>query len=91
MAWPDLPGSYNLVLKVVDVSINLIYQGLKGFRQTLNSPFLRCIFLLQAICSSAAYYAEITHQKLADSGYYEDQTPYKTSDEVIAEVETASH
>ncbi|XP_043585463.1 BAI1-associated protein 3 isoform X1 [Bombus pyrosoma] len=57
LAWPDLPGSYNLVLKVVD-----------------------------AICSSAAYYAEITHQKLADSGYYEDQTPYKTSDEVIAEM-----
>ena len=47
--------------------------------------------LSQAICSSAAYYAEITHQKLADSGYYEEQTPYKTTDEVIAEVETASH
>ncbi|KAK9310329.1 hypothetical protein QLX08_000330 [Tetragonisca angustula] len=57
LAWPDLPGSYNLVLKVVD-----------------------------AICSSAAYYAEITHQKLADSGYYEEQTPYKTTDEVIAEM-----
>lgn len=23
MAWPDLPGSYNLVLKVVDVSNNI--------------------------------------------------------------------
>ncbi|XP_076763974.1 BAI1 associated protein 3 isoform X3 [Xylocopa sonorina] len=57
LAWPDLPGSYNFVLKVVD-----------------------------AICSSAAYYAEITHQKLADSGYYEEQTPYKTTDEVIAEM-----
>ncbi|XP_076385468.1 BAI1 associated protein 3 isoform X2 [Megachile rotundata] len=57
LAWPDLPGSYNLVLKVVD-----------------------------AICSSAAYYAEITHQKLADSGYYEEQTPYKTTDEVIAQM-----
>lgn len=57
LAWPDLPGSYNLVLKVVD-----------------------------AICSSAAYYAEIIHQKLAESGYYEDQTPYKTTDEVIVEM-----
>ncbi|XP_017887694.1 BAI1-associated protein 3 isoform X2 [Ceratina calcarata] len=57
LAWPDLVGSYNLVLKVVD-----------------------------AICSSAAYYTELTHQKLADSGYYEDQTPYKTTDEVIAEM-----
>ncbi|XP_060811267.1 BAI1-associated protein 3 isoform X2 [Bombus pascuorum] len=57
LAWPDLPGSYNLVLKVVDI-----------------------------ICSSAAYYAEITHQKLADSGYYEDQTPYKTSDEMCVAI-----
>lgn len=47
-----------------------------------------CDFLLlQAICSAAAYYAEMTHQKLADSGYYEEQTPYKTTDEVIAQVE----
>ncbi|XP_050447567.1 BAI1-associated protein 3 isoform X3 [Cataglyphis hispanica] len=57
LAWPDLPASYNFVLKVVD-----------------------------AICSSAAYYAEITHQKLADSGYYEEHTPYKTTDEVIAQM-----
>lgn len=45
---------------------------------------------LQAICSSAAYYAEITHQRLADTGYYEEHTPYKTTDEVIAQVEIAS-
>ncbi|XP_026297561.1 BAI1-associated protein 3 isoform X4 [Apis mellifera] len=57
LAWPDLPGSYNLVLKVVD-----------------------------AICSSAAYYAEIIHQKLAESGYYEDQTPYKTTDEMCVAI-----
>ncbi|XP_076763973.1 BAI1 associated protein 3 isoform X2 [Xylocopa sonorina] len=57
LAWPDLPGSYNFVLKVVD-----------------------------AICSSAAYYAEITHQKLADSGYYEEQTPYKTTDEMCVAI-----
>ncbi|KMQ96482.1 bai1-associated protein 3-like protein, partial [Lasius niger] len=40
----------------------------------------------QAICSSAAYYAEITHQKLADSGYYEEHTPYKTTDEMCVAV-----
>ncbi|XP_011338409.1 BAI1-associated protein 3 isoform X3 [Ooceraea biroi] len=57
LLWPDLPGSYNFVLKVID-----------------------------AICSSAAYYAEITHQRLADSGYYEEHTPYKTTDEVIAQM-----
>ncbi|XP_029160484.1 BAI1-associated protein 3 isoform X4 [Nylanderia fulva] len=57
LAWPDLPGSYNFVLKVVD-----------------------------AICSSAAYYAEITHQKLADSGYYEEHTPYKTTDEMCVAI-----
>ncbi|XP_067211831.1 BAI1-associated protein 3 isoform X3 [Linepithema humile] len=42
--------------------------------------------VVDAICSSAAYYAEITHQKLADSGYYEEHTPYKTTDEVIAQM-----
>ncbi|XP_066592429.1 BAI1-associated protein 3 isoform X2 [Prorops nasuta] len=57
LAWPDLPGSYDFVLKVID-----------------------------AICSSAAYYAEITHQQLADSGYYEEQTPYKTTDEMCVAV-----
>ncbi|KAL6435454.1 hypothetical protein ACFW04_005437 [Cataglyphis niger] len=57
LAWPDLPASYNFVLKVVD-----------------------------AICSSAAYYAEITHQKLADSGYYEEHTPYKTTDEMCVAI-----
>ncbi|XP_015609061.1 BAI1-associated protein 3 isoform X2 [Cephus cinctus] len=57
LAWPDVPGSYNFVLKIID-----------------------------AICSSAAYYAELTHQKLADGGYYEDQTPYKTTDEMCVAI-----
>ncbi|KAL2736409.1 BAI1-associated protein 3 isoform X1 [Vespula maculifrons] len=42
--------------------------------------------VIDAICSPAAYYAEITHQKLAESGYYDEQTPYKTTDEVIAQM-----
>ncbi|EFN81951.1 BAI1-associated protein 3, partial [Harpegnathos saltator] len=57
LAWPDLLGSNNFVLKVID-----------------------------AICSSASYYAEITHQKLADSGYYEDHAPYKTTDEMCVAI-----
>ncbi|KZC11069.1 BAI1-associated protein 3 [Dufourea novaeangliae] len=57
LAWPDVPGSYNSVLKVVD-----------------------------AICSSASCYAEITHQKLSESGYYEEQTPYKTTDEMCVAI-----
>ncbi|XP_046745944.1 BAI1-associated protein 3 isoform X1 [Diprion similis] len=57
LAWPDLPGSYNFVLKIID-----------------------------AICSAANYYAELTHQKLAESGYYEEVIPYKTTDEVIAQM-----
>ncbi|XP_020709879.1 BAI1-associated protein 3 isoform X2 [Athalia rosae] len=57
LAWPDLPGSYNFVLKIID-----------------------------AICSAATYYAELTHQKLADSGYYEELIPYKTTDEMCVAI-----
>ncbi|XP_051165972.1 BAI1-associated protein 3 isoform X1 [Leptopilina boulardi] len=57
LEWPDIPGSYSFVLKVVD-----------------------------AICTCGSYYAELTHQKLADSGYYDDQGPYKTTDEVNAQM-----
>jgi hypothetical protein len=28
------------------------------------------------------YYADLTHQKLQDTGYYEDTAPFKISDEV---------
>ncbi|KAK2576363.1 hypothetical protein KPH14_005712 [Odynerus spinipes] len=42
--------------------------------------------VIDAICSPAAYYAEITHQKLAESGYYEEQTPYKTTDEMCVAI-----
>ncbi|XP_043486497.1 BAI1-associated protein 3 isoform X1 [Polistes fuscatus] len=38
--------------------------------------------VIDAICTPANYYAEIIHQKLTESGYYDDQTPYKTTDEM---------
>ncbi|XP_023290645.1 BAI1-associated protein 3 [Orussus abietinus] len=59
LAWPDVPGSYPFVLKVVD-----------------------------AVCCSATRYAELTHQRLTDAGYYDEQpqAPFGTIDEVIAQM-----
>ncbi|XP_069688099.1 BAI1-associated protein 3 isoform X2 [Periplaneta americana] len=57
LAWPDLVGSYNFVLKIID-----------------------------CITSAAVYYADLTHQKLQDTGYYEDTAPFKISDEMCVTV-----
>ncbi|KAI4497086.1 hypothetical protein M0802_007832 [Mischocyttarus mexicanus] len=42
--------------------------------------------VIDAICTPATYYAEIIHLKLAESGYYDEHTSYKTTDEVIAQM-----
>lgn len=42
--------------------------------------YLRSLF--QCITSAAVYYADLTHQKLQDTGYYEDTAPFRISDEV---------
>lgn len=43
---------------------------------------MELVYLFQCITSAAVYYADLTHQKLQDSGYYEDTAPFKISDEV---------
>ncbi|XP_049958589.1 BAI1-associated protein 3 [Schistocerca serialis cubense] len=57
LAWPDLVGSYNYIMKIID-----------------------------CICGAAVYYADLTHQKLQDTGYYEDNAPFKISDEMCVTV-----
>ncbi|XP_014609006.1 PREDICTED: BAI1-associated protein 3 isoform X2 [Polistes canadensis] len=42
--------------------------------------------VIDAICTPATYYAEIIHKKLAECGYYDDQTPYKTTDEMCVAI-----
>ncbi|XP_054287830.1 BAI1-associated protein 3-like [Macrosteles quadrilineatus] len=53
LAWPDIIGSYNLVVKLID-----------------------------CICSGAIYYAQLTQQKLQETGYYEDNSAFRTTDEM---------
>ncbi|XKL63074.1 hypothetical protein PGB90_005438 [Kerria lacca] len=53
LAWPDIIGSYNLVIK-----------------------------LLETICECSKYYVELTQKRLRDTGYYEDQGPFKITDEM---------
>ncbi|GLH13404.1 uncharacterized protein GBIM_17982 [Gryllus bimaculatus] len=57
LAWPDLVGSYNFVVKIID-----------------------------CICSAAVYYSDLIHQKLQDTGYYEDPTAFKVNDEMCVTV-----
>ncbi|XP_043289714.1 BAI1-associated protein 3 isoform X2 [Venturia canescens] len=73
------------------VDATACFYQIKEFWKQLAWPDLpgSCTFVLKvidAICSAAAYYAEMTHQKLADSGYYEEQTPYKTTDEMCVAI-----
>lgn len=46
---------------------------------------------MQCICNAAIYYADLTHQKLQDTGYYEDNSPFKISDEVSFSCELFIH
>ncbi|VVC39810.1 Mammalian uncoordinated homology 13, subgroup, domain 2,Mammalian uncoordinated homology 13, domain 2,C2 [Cinara cedri] len=38
--------------------------------------------LLDAMCEAVIFYAQLVHQRLKDSGFYEDSSAFKTSDEV---------
>ncbi|XP_050539077.1 BAI1-associated protein 3 isoform X2 [Daktulosphaira vitifoliae] len=40
--------------------------------------------LLDAMCEAVLFYAQLVQQRLKDSGFYEDISPYKTTDEICA-------
>ncbi|XP_025193246.1 BAI1-associated protein 3 isoform X2 [Melanaphis sacchari] len=40
--------------------------------------------LLDAMCEAVLFYAQLVHQRLKDSGFYDDVSAFKTSDEVCA-------
>ncbi|XP_055382640.1 BAI1-associated protein 3 isoform X2 [Condylostylus longicornis] len=42
--------------------------------------------LIDAACSAAMHYCDLIHQALADSGYYEQQGPFRISDEMCVTV-----
>ncbi|CAD7082875.1 unnamed protein product [Hermetia illucens] len=42
--------------------------------------------LIDAACSAAMHYSDLIHQALADSGYYEQTGPFRTSDDMCVTV-----
>jgi len=44
------------------------------------------IYLLQAMCEAVLFYAQLVHQRLKDSGFFEDVSAFKTSDEVLSNI-----
>lgn len=63
----------------INYDIQVIWR-LKFFVKNYN--IIKWSILFQCVCSGAVYYAQLTQKKLQDTGYYEDNTPFKTSDEV---------
>jgi len=55
---------------------------MKMLIQVLLYVYIILCSVFQCITSAAVYYADLTHQKLQDTGYYEDTTPFRISDEV---------
>jgi hypothetical protein len=70
-----------MTTKFFSADINKRYENVYTdvIRHIILFTFL-CVF--QCITSAAVYYADLTHQKLQDTGYYEDTAPFKISDEV---------
>ena len=44
------------------------------------------LLMSQTISSAALFYADLTHQKLKDQGFYEDKGPYRTADDMCAAI-----
>lgn len=47
--------------------------------------------IIDAVCSCSIHYADLIHQQLADSGYYEHQGPFRTSDDMCVTVNNLEH
>lgn len=69
----------------VDVA-DILYQ-IREFWKLLSWPDMQTAQtfesqLTDTVCSCVIHYADLIHQQLADSGYYEHQGPFRTSDAV---------
>ncbi|XP_022254946.1 BAI1-associated protein 3-like, partial [Limulus polyphemus] len=52
-------------------------------------PFI--IKILQDICSGAAFYANLCHQNLVDSGYYDDEGPFDITEQLCITINNIEH
>jgi len=73
----------------VDIA-SVIYQ-MKEFWRLLQWPDPNSAIhfesqVLDAACSTALHYSDLVHQNLIDSGYYEQQGPFRISDELCVSV-----
>lgn len=78
----------------VDVA-DILYQ-MREFWKLLNWPDANTSVafesqLTDAVCSCVIHYADLIHQQLADTGYYEHQGPFRTSDDMCVTVNNLEH
>ena len=66
---------FMLYKKITEKFCNIFYR---------KSDAIKRFIIFQCVCSGAVYYAQLTQKKLQDTGYYEDSTPFKTTDEVVS-------
>ncbi|KAL1129161.1 hypothetical protein AAG570_013692 [Ranatra chinensis] len=69
------------------VDTSACFYQMKEFWKQLSWPDLvgsyNLIYkLTDSICGGAIYYSQLTQQKLQDTGYYEDTSPFRTTDEM---------
>ncbi|KAK9502939.1 hypothetical protein O3M35_011619 [Rhynocoris fuscipes] len=80
-------GDYIVKHSTSAVDTSACFYQMKEFWKQLSWPDLVGSYnllykLIESISSGAIYYSQITQQKLQDTGYYEDTSAYKTTDEV---------
>lgn len=77
LAWPDVVGSHELISKLVDVSIRPCMVLVM-----CNVMLYVYVSIIQDICNGAMFYAHVTHQKLQEAGYYDEEGQFYVTDQV---------
>ncbi|KAF0772787.1 BAI1-associated protein 3 [Aphis craccivora] len=54
------------------------------FRIEITRRNVAYFFRYNAMCEAVLFYAQLVHQRLKDSGFYDDVSAFKTSDEVLS-------
>ncbi|XP_002012102.3 BAI1-associated protein 3 [Drosophila mojavensis] len=78
----------------VDTASTLL--NIKEFWKVINWPDEDTAIMLEAqlidvVCSAAMHYCDLIHTTLADSGYYEQQGPFRCSDDMCVTVNNVEY
>ncbi|XP_034249414.1 BAI1-associated protein 3 [Thrips palmi] len=73
------------------MDVSACFYHINEFWKLLNWPDLVSSYnivhkIIQTISTAALFYADLTHQKLKDQGFYEDKGPYRTTDDMCAAI-----